>query len=148
MRTLAQPRALERPAIAQRVGRGVFDGIEERSPPPGVGWDPFIASGSKLGAALVRHWRLLQGEVAAARELKVLDMHPRCIWQQSEAGLQADICADVENQRHARLLQNLASGPAACRMRHVVLNVTLESMVWCWALPSGGAWCRSRSGLS
>ena len=141
---LAQPGVLVRPGIVARVGQGAFDDMEAGAAP---GWQRFIAeSGSTLGAEMGRIWGQAQREAEelgeglvdeAAGRLRVLHLRQRDIWPQTEAGLQADICADLEGRRYKRLLRRLAAGHD-CRMGTLVRNATRESTAWTRALPSEG----------
>jgi hypothetical protein len=143
---LVQQGVLERPAIVARVGRGAFDdmGPGRTGPGPEGGWHCFFRSGSRLGAEMLAIWGALRARGGVALRaaddgpLRVLDLLPHCIWAQTEAGLQADICADIEDWLYEQLRQGVVGAPPS-RMRAVMLDATRETLVWTRALPQGRA---------
>jgi hypothetical protein len=134
--------ALERPAVVERIGRDAFAHMDT-DPGPEGGWHRFMASGSRLGAEMLALWEELRQRGAAARRaadgerLRVLDIAPHCVWPRTVAGLQADICADIEDHRYEQLLRRVVGEGPACRGRDVLVNATRESVVWVRAFPQG-----------
>ena len=139
VRVVLRRGVLERPAVVARIGRDAFARMSE-DPGPQGGWHRFQTSGSRLGATMVGLWGVLQARAGVGQraeedaKLRVLGLPPHRIWQRTEAGLQADICADQEDWAYELLWRGVARGPPS-RARAVLVHATRETLAWTTALP-------------
>jgi hypothetical protein len=128
---------LERPSIAERIGRDSF------AAPGSQGWRKFGDSGSRLGAAIIATGTALRARVPPGYtgELRVLRVPPEEMGLRGKglhgAGLQAAITSDLQQIEHETLSEQLAHRPRGDRQMQLFRNISRESMIVFTVLPAG-----------